>query len=44
MIFAPSAKMLQYQSWLNDLAEKEGINFSQVLSERLKQRLNIKNR
>lgn len=37
-------KNVTIQSWLNDLAEKEGINFSQVLSEGLKQKLNIKNR
>jgi predicted RNase H-like HicB family nuclease len=37
-------KNVTIQSWLNDLAEKEGINFSQVLSDGLKQRLNIQNR
>ena len=34
-------KNVTLQSWLNDLAEKEGINFSQVLSDGLKQRLGI---
>lgn len=37
-------KNVTIQSWLNDLAEKEGINFSQVLSDGLKQKLNIQNR
>lgn len=37
-------KNVTIQSWLNDLAEKEGVNFSQVLSDGLKQKLNIQNR
>lgn len=37
-------KNVTIQSWLNDLAEKEGINFSQVLSDGLKQKLNVQNR
>ena len=37
-------KNVTVQSWLNDLAEKEGLNFSQVLSDGLKQRLGVQNR
>lgn len=31
-------------SWLNDLAERNGVNFSQVLQESLKERLHVSNR
>ena len=34
-------KTLTIPSWLNDLAIKEGINFSQVLQNALKQKLNV---
>ncbi len=34
-------KTLSIPNWLNTLAEKEGINFSQVLQNALKQQLNI---
>ena len=34
-------KNLTIPSWLNDRAEKEGINFSQVLQSALKKQLNI---
>lgn len=34
-------KTLTIPSWLNDLAIKEGINFSQVLQNALKQQLNV---
>lgn len=37
-------KNVTIQSWLNDLAEKEGINFSQVLQDGLKQRLGVQDR
>lgn len=37
-------KNVTIPSWLNDLAEKAGINFSQVLQEGLKQRLNVTER
>ena len=37
-------KNVTVQSWLNDLAEKEGLNFSQVLSDGLKQRLGVQDR
>lgn len=37
-------KNVTLQSWLNDLAEKAGINFSQVLQEALKQRLGVTDR
>lgn len=37
-------KNVTVQSWLNDLAEKAGLNFSQVLSDGLKQRLGVQNR
>ena len=36
-------KNLTLPSWLNEIAEREGINFSQVLQEALKERLGIKN-
>jgi len=34
-------KTLTIPAWLNELAEKEGINFSHVLQRALKERLNI---
>lgn len=34
-------KTLSIPSWLNDMAERAGVNFSGVLQEALKQRLNI---
>ena len=34
-------KTLTIPAWLNDLAVKEGINFSQVLQNALKQQLNV---
>ncbi|WP_293969259.1 type II toxin-antitoxin system HicB family antitoxin [uncultured Ruminococcus sp.] len=34
-------KTLTIPSWLNDLAVKEGVNFSQVLQNALKQQLNV---
>jgi predicted RNase H-like HicB family nuclease len=34
-------KSLTIPAWLNDIAEKENVNFSQVLQQGLKQRLNI---
>ena len=34
-------KTLTIPSWLNDKAEKENINFSQVLQEALRNRLNV---
>lgn len=37
-------KNVTLQSWLNDLAEKAGVNFSQVLQEALKQRLGVTDR
>ncbi|MCO1604698.1 type II toxin-antitoxin system HicB family antitoxin [Desulfosporosinus nitroreducens] len=37
-------KNLTIPSWLNDLAEKAGVNFSQVLQEGLKEKLNVQNR
>lgn len=37
-------KNITLPSWLNDLAEKEGVNFSQVLQEGLKARLQVSNR
>lgn len=37
-------KNVTLPSWLNDLAEKNGVNFSQVLQESLKERLNVSNR
>lgn len=36
-------KTLTVQKWLNDLAEEHKINFSQVLQEALKERLDLKN-
>lgn len=33
-------KTLSIPSWLNDMAERAGINFSQVLQEALRERLN----
>lgn len=35
-------KTLTIPKWLNDLAEESGINFSHVLQDALKQRLNVK--
>lgn len=35
-------KTLTIPKWINDLAEENNINFSQVLQEALKERLNIK--
>ena len=37
-------KNLTLPSWLNDLAEKAGVNFSQILQEGLKERLDVQNR
>lgn len=37
-------KTLSIPGWLNNLAEKAGINFSQVLQEALKQRLGVTDR
>ena len=34
-------KTLTIPAWLNDLAEKEGVNFSQVLQIALKERLHV---
>lgn len=34
-------KTLSIPSWLNDMAERAGVNFSGVLQDALKQRLNI---
>jgi predicted RNase H-like HicB family nuclease len=34
-------KTLTIPTWLNDLAEKEGVNFSQVLQNALKERLHV---
>lgn len=34
-------KTLTIPAWLNDIAEKEGINFSQVLQNALKEKLNV---
>lgn len=34
-------KNVTVPSWLNDLAEKSGVNFSQVLQDGLKQRLHV---
>lgn len=34
-------KNVTLQSWLNDMAEKAGVNFSQVLQDALKQRLGV---
>lgn len=37
-------KNVTIQSWLNDMAEQQGVNFSQVLSDGLKQRLGVQDR
>lgn len=37
-------KNVTVPSWLNDLAEKNGVNFSQVLQDGLKQTLNVQDR
>ncbi len=37
-------KNVTVPSWLNDLAEKSGVNFSQVLQDGLKQRLHVVDR
>ena len=37
-------KNVTLPSWLNDLAERNGVNFSQVLQESLKERLKVSNR
>lgn len=37
-------KTLTIPKWLNDLAEKENINFSQVLQDALKQNLGLSNK
>ena len=37
-------KNVTLPSWLNDLAEKNGVNFSQVLQESLKERLHVSSR
>lgn len=37
-------KNVTLQSWLNDLAEKAGVNFSQVLQDALKQRPGVTDR
>lgn len=37
-------KNVTVPSWLNDLAEKANVNFSQVLQEGLKQRLHVSDR
>lgn len=37
-------KNVTLPSWLNDLGEKAGVNFSQVLQEGLKQHLHVQNR
>ncbi|WP_422447826.1 type II toxin-antitoxin system HicB family antitoxin [Thermoanaerobacterium sp. DL9XJH110] len=34
-------KTLSIPEWLNTLAEREGINFSQILQEALKEKLNV---
>ncbi len=34
-------KTLTIPAWLNDIAEKEGVNFSQVLQSALKEKLNV---
>ena len=34
-------KNVSLPSWLNEVAEKEGVNFSQVLQEALKERLHV---
>jgi len=35
-------KTLTIPKWINDLAEENNINFSQVLQDALKERLNVK--
>lgn len=35
-------KTLTIPAWLNDIAEKEGVNFSQVLQNALKEQLRVK--
>lgn len=37
-------KNVTVPSWLNDMAEKQGVNFSQVLQDGLKERLNVADR
>lgn len=37
-------KNVTIPSWLNDMAEKQGVNFSQVLQDGLKQQLNVNDR
>ena len=37
-------KNVTLPSWLNDMAEKEGIDFSQVLQDGLKRKLQVSNR
>ncbi|HCC00451.1 MAG TPA: HicB family protein [Ruminococcaceae bacterium] len=37
-------KNVTIPSWLNDMAEKQGVNFSQVLQDGLKERLDVANR
>lgn len=37
-------KTLTIPKWLNDAAEKEGVNFSQLLSHAIKERLGIRKR
>lgn len=37
-------KNVTIPSWLNDLAEKEGVNFSQVLQDGLKQRFGVQDK
>lgn len=37
-------KNVTIPSWLNDMAEKQGVNFSQVLQDGLKERLDVPNR
>ncbi|MDD2234526.1 MAG: type II toxin-antitoxin system HicB family antitoxin [Desulfitobacteriaceae bacterium] len=37
-------KNLTLPSWLNDLAEKAGVNFSQILQESLKEKLGVQDR
>jgi len=37
-------KTLSIPQWLNTIAEREGVNFSQVLQEALKEKLNIQDR
>ena len=37
-------KNVTIPGWLNDMGEKAGVNFSQVLQEGLKEQLNVQNR